>query len=124
MKRKNTIKAILDALASERRRGETSLIVRIEPNLFPDAMKALAGYRKLFAPLVPGLPDPLPIYEAYEQMKQTEGASQSVLVFVKCHTTQEFCEALDRYRAVYQGDRISWNTRAGRGSASPKVADS
>ena len=99
LKPKNTIKAILDALDSQRRQGETSLIVRIEPSLIQDAMDALPGYRKLFAPVVPGLTDPLPIYEAYERVRQADGARQSVLLLVKCHTTQEFREALDRLQS-------------------------
>ena len=96
MKPKNTIEAILDAVASQRQRGETALIVRIEPNLIQDALNALPDYRKLFAPIVPGLTDPLPIYEAYEQVRQADGADQSVLVLVTCQSTQEFREALDR----------------------------
>ena len=100
MKPNNTIKEILDALASQRRQGETSLIVRIEPDLIQDAMKALPGYRKLFAPVVPGLTDPLPIYEAYEQVRQADGAERSVLLLVKCDSTQEFREALDRLAIV------------------------
>ena len=96
MKPKNTIQAILDALASQRQQGETSLIVRIEPNLIQDALNALPDYRKLFAPVVPGLTDPLPIYEAYERVRQAERTRQSVLLLVTCHSTQEFREALDR----------------------------
>ena len=96
---KNATKAILDALASQRRRGESSLIVRIEPNLIQDAINALPGYRKLFAPVVPGQTDPLPIYEAYERVRQAEGTWQSVLLLVKCRTTQEFREALDRLQS-------------------------
>ena len=49
----NSINAILDALASQQH-GETSLIVTIEPDLIQDAMNALRGYRKLFAPFIPG----------------------------------------------------------------------
>jgi hypothetical protein len=99
LKRKNTIKAILDAVASQRRRGETPLIVRIEPDLIQDAMNALPGYRKLFAPVLPGVTDPLPIYEAYERVRQADATKQSVLLLVTCHSTQEFCEALDRLQS-------------------------
>jgi hypothetical protein len=98
LKTKNTIKAILDALASQRRRGETALIVRIEPNLIQDAMSALPDYTKVFAPVVPGLTDLLPIYEAYERVQQAEGTKQSVLLLVKCRTTQEFREAIPPLR--------------------------
>ena len=41
LKPKNPINAILDALAAQQRQGETSLIVRIEPDLIQDAMNAL-----------------------------------------------------------------------------------
>ena len=94
LKPKKSIKAILDALASQRRRGDTALIVRIEPNLIQDAMNALPDYRKVFAPVVPGLTDLLPIYEAYERVQQAEGTKQSVLLLVKCRTTQEFRDAI------------------------------
>ena len=94
LKPKNTIKAILDAVAEQRRQGETALIVRIEPNLIQDALNTLEGYSKLFAPVVPGLTDPLPIYEAYERMRQAEGPKPSVLLLVKCRTTQEFRDAI------------------------------
>jgi hypothetical protein len=83
LKPKKTIKAILGALASQRRRGETALIVRIEPNLIQDAMNALPDYRKVFAPVVPGL---------------AEGTKQSVLLLVKCRTTQEFRDAIPPLR--------------------------
>jgi hypothetical protein len=53
LKPKNPIDAILDALASQQRQGETSLIVRLEPDLIQDALNALRGYRKLFAPVIP-----------------------------------------------------------------------
>ena len=96
MKPTNTVQAILDALASQQQQGETSLIVRIEPKLIHDVVNGLPGYRKLFAPIVPGLTDPMPIYEAYEQVRQAEETMQSVLLLVKCNTTQEFRDALDR----------------------------
>ena len=98
LKPKNTIKAILDALASQRRRGETALIVRIEPNLIQDAMNALPDYRKVFAPVVTGLTDLLPIYEAYERVQQAERTKQSVLLLVKCRTTQESRDAIPPLR--------------------------
>lgn len=94
LKPKNTIKAILDAVASQRRRGETALIVRIEPNLIQDAIDALPDYRKVFARVVPGLTDLLPIYEAYERVQQAEGTKKSVLLLVNCRTTQEFRDAI------------------------------
>jgi len=94
LKRLKTIKAIRDALASQRQRGETTLIVRIEPNLIQEALNSLQDYRKVFAPVVPGLSDLSRIYEAYERMKQAEGANQSVLLLVQCRTAQEFRDAI------------------------------
>ena len=95
MKPKNPINAILDALASQQRQGETSLIVTIEPDLIPDAV-SLRGYRKLFAPVIPGQTDTAPIYAAYEQMQQADEAQLIILVFVECQTIGEFREALAR----------------------------
>ena len=96
MKPKNTINAILDALASQQQRGETSLIARIEPDLIQDAMKALRSYRKLFAPVIPGLTDTVPIYAAYEQMRQAEETKHTILLLVECQTIGEFREAVGR----------------------------
>lgn len=96
MKPEDPIAAIVDALASQQRQGETSLIVRLEPSLIQDAMNALRGYRKLFAPVVPGLTDTAPIYAAYEQMRQAHEAQRTILLLVECHTIQEFREALGR----------------------------
>ena len=95
MKPKNTTNAILDALAAQRRRGETSLVVTIEPGFVPDAMN-LRGYRKLFAPVIPGVTDTAPIYAAYEQMRQGGEAKHAILVFVECQAIGEFREALAR----------------------------
>jgi hypothetical protein len=93
---KNSINAILDTLASQQRQGETSLLVRLEPDLIQDAMNALPGYRKLFAPVIPGLTDPRPIYRAYERMRQADLNRQTILLFVECQTMGEFREALGR----------------------------
>jgi hypothetical protein len=92
----NSINAILDALASQQRQGETSLIVRIEPDLIQDAMNALRSHRKLFAPVIPGLTDTAPIYATYERMRQADMSQQTVLLFVECQTIGEFREALGR----------------------------
>src|SRR5206468_3848432 len=91
----NPINAILDALASQQR-GETSLIVRLEPGLIEDAMNALRDYRTLFAPVIPGVTDTEPIYAIYERMRQADMAQQTILLFVECQTMEEFREALDR----------------------------
>jgi hypothetical protein len=91
---KNPINAILDTLASQQRQGETSLTVRIEPDLIQDAMN-IPGYRKLFAPVIPGLTDTAPIYASYEQMRAGE-TKHTILVLVECQTIGEFREALGR----------------------------
>ena len=96
LKPKNTIEAILDALALQRQQGETSLIVTLEPDLIPDAMNALRGYRKMFAPVVPGLTDTVPIYAAYQRMRQADETKHTLLLLVECQTTQEFSEAIGR----------------------------
>jgi hypothetical protein len=93
---KNPINAILDALASQQQQGETSLIVKIEPSLIQDAMNALRDYRKLFVPVIPGVTDPAPIYEAYEQMRQASPAQHTILLFVECQTIGDFRQALLR----------------------------
>jgi hypothetical protein len=94
LKPKNPINAILDALASQQQRGETSLIVRLEPDVIQDAMNALRGYRKLFAPVIPGLTDTVPIYAAYEQMRQADVTKHTILLLVECQTMGRFHEAL------------------------------
>jgi hypothetical protein len=96
LKPKNPINAILDTLASPQQRGETSLIVRLEPDFIQDAMNALRSYRKLFAPVIPGLTDTVPIYAAYEQMRQEDVTRHTILLLVECQTIEEFREALVR----------------------------
>ena len=92
----NSINAILDALASQQRQGETSLVVTIEPGLIEEGMNALRDYRKLFAPFIPGQTDTGPIYAAYEEMRQTAETRQTILLFVECQAIQDFRDALDR----------------------------
>ena len=92
---RNPINAILDALAAQQRQGESSLTVTIEPDLIQDAMN-VPGYRKLFAPVIPGLTDTAPIYAAYEQMRQAGETTHIILVLVECQTIEEFREALCR----------------------------
>ena len=96
MKPKNSINAILDALGSRQHQGETSSIFRIQPSLIQDAMNALHGYRKLFAPVIPGLTDTGPIYAAYEQMRQRGETTDTILLLVECQTVHEFHEAVSR----------------------------
>ena len=96
LKPKYTVNAILDALASQQRQGETSLIVTIYPGLIQDAMNALRSYRKLFAPVIPGETDTAPIYAAYEEMRQAGETKHTILLFVECQTIEEFREALVR----------------------------
>lgn len=112
---KNPIHAILDALAAQQREGETSLIVRIEPSLIQDAMNALRGYRKLFAPVIPGLTDTAPIYAAYEQMRQARETRHTILLLVECQTIGEFREALDRLPLRHSSE---WRSFAATGSDS------
>jgi hypothetical protein len=49
-------------------------------------MNALRGYRKLFAPVIPGLTDTVPIYAAYERMQQADVTQHTILLFVECQT--------------------------------------
>jgi pimeloyl-ACP methyl ester carboxylesterase len=93
---KNSINEILDALASQQRQGETSLIVSIEPNLIQDTMNALRDYRKLFVPVIAGVTDPEPIYAAYEQIRQADPAQHTILLFVECQTIEVYRDALGR----------------------------
>ena len=123
---KNPINAILDVLASQQRQGETSLIVRLEPGLVQDAMNALRDYRKLFAPVIPGVTDTEPIYATYERMRQADMTQQPILVFVECQTMEQFREALDRlpirksseWRSL---DNADYWERYFRGVNDPKV---
>ena len=96
MNPQNSINAILDALALQQQRGETSLIVTIEPHLIQDAMSALRAYRKLFAPVIPGLTDTGPVYAAYEEMRQSAETSHTILLLVECQTLDDFRAALDK----------------------------
>ncbi len=96
MNPKNSINAILDALASQQHHGETSLIVTIEPDFIQNAMNALRDYRTLFAPVIPGLTDTEPIYAIYEEMRQANVGHHTILLFVECQTIGEFREALGR----------------------------
>jgi hypothetical protein len=93
---KNSINAILGALAPQQRQGETSLTVTLAPGLIPEAMNALRGYRKLFAPVIPGLTDTVPIYAAYERMRQAGETRQTILLFVECQTLEEFRDAIGK----------------------------
>jgi hypothetical protein len=92
----NSVNAILDALAAQQRQGEKSLIVTIEPDFIQEATNALRDYRKLFAPVIPGVTDTQPIYAAYEEMRQADVAEHTILLLVECQTIEEFREALGR----------------------------
>jgi hypothetical protein len=116
LKPNNPINAILDALAAQQRQGETSLSVRLEPDLILDALNALPGYRKLFAPVIPGVTDMAPIYAAYEQMRQAEETRHTILVLVECRTMQEFREALDRLPIRKSSE---WRSLSTTGSVGP-----
>jgi hypothetical protein len=95
MNPQKNIHAILDALAVQQRQGETSLTITIEPDLIQEALN-VPGYRKLFAPVIPGLTDTAPVYAAYEQMRQGGETGKTILVLVECQTTRDFREALGR----------------------------
>jgi hypothetical protein len=96
LKSKNPINAILDALALQQQRGETSLIVRLEPELIQDAMNALGSYGKLFAPVIPDVTDTEPIYAAYERMRQEDVNKHTILLLVECQSLEEFSDAIGR----------------------------
>jgi hypothetical protein len=104
------IQAILDALASQQRQGETSLIVRLEPDLIPAVVDALRDYRKMFAPVIPGVTDKSPIYAAYQRMRQAEEAKHTILLLVECQTTQEFRDAIGRMPIRHSSEWRSFPT--------------
>ncbi len=112
---KNPINTILDQLASQRQ-GETSLIVRLEPGLIQEAMTALQGYRKLFAPVIPGLTDTAPIYAAYEQMRQEDVTQHTILLLVECQTMEEFRDAIG---SLPMRKSSEWRSFSTTGSSSP-----
>lgn len=104
LEHKNSVNAILDALAAQQRQGENSLVVTIEPNFIQEAMNALRDYRKLFAPVIPGVTDTQPIYAAYENMRQSDAPEQTILLFVACQTIEEYREAVDRLPIRHSSD--------------------
>lgn len=112
---KNSINEILDALAAQQQKGENSLIVTIEPDLIPEAMNALRSYRKLFAPVIAGVTDPEPIYAAYEQMRQADGSQQTLLLFVRCETIEQFREALNSLPIRHSSEWRSLSTTESSG---------
>ena len=116
MKPQNPIQAILDALALLQRQRETSLVVRLEPDLIPDAMNALRGFRKMFARVIPGLTDTLPIYAAYERMRQADETKHTILLFVECQTMQEFRDAVGRMPIRKSSE---WRSFSAAGPVSP-----
>jgi hypothetical protein len=114
---KKPIQAILDALASQQRQGETSLIVRLEPDLIPDATDALRGYTKMFAPVIPGLTDTSPIYAAYERMRQADETKHTILLLVECQTMQQFRDAIGRMPIRKSSE---WRSFSTAGPVSPR----
>ena len=94
MNPQKNIQAILDALALQQQRGQTSLSITIESDLILEAMNALRDYRKIFAPVIPGATNKSSIQAAYERMRQASASKLTVLVFVECKTKQEFLDAL------------------------------
>jgi hypothetical protein len=110
LKPQDPIQAILDALALQQRQGETSLIVTLEPGLIPEAMNALRDYRKMFAPVIPGLTDTLPIYADYERMRQADETRHTILLLVECQTEQEFNDAIGRMPIRHSSQWRSFST--------------
>jgi hypothetical protein len=96
VKPKNSINDILDALIQ-------------------DAMNALQSYRKLFAPVIPGLTDTVPIYTIYEQMRQEDVTKHTILLLVECQTMEEFREALGRLPIRKSFDWRSFSTTESAG---------
>lgn len=96
MKPKMSTREILDELASQQQRGQTSCMVTIEPSLMEEAMSALHGYRTLFAPVIAGQTDLVPIYANYERMREAELTRQTILLLVECRAMEEYREALRR----------------------------
>ena len=94
MKSNNSISAILNSLAQKLQESETSLVVNLAPSLIPDAMTVLRDYKKLFAPVIPGLTDTAPIYSAYEQLRQEDKAGHALLLLVQCKTLAKFRDAI------------------------------
>ena len=107
--RQNSINDILDQLALRQQRGETSLIISIEPELIEDVMN-MPGYTKSFAPVIPGLTHTEPIYAAYQQMRQASETTYTILVLVECETIEEFREALGRMPLRKSSDWRSFST--------------
>ncbi len=110
MKLQNPIQAILDAIGLQQRRRETSLIVTLEPDLIPEAVNALRDYRKMFAPIIPGLTDTVPIYAAYERMRQADETTHTILLFVECQTIQQFRDAIGRMPIRHSSEWRSFST--------------
>ena len=110
MKPQDPIQAILDALALQQRQCETSLIVTIEPDLIPEAMNALRDYRKMFAPIIPGLTDTSPIYADYQRMRQADETEHTILVLVECQTMQQFQDAIGRMPIRHSSEWRSFST--------------
>jgi hypothetical protein len=109
LKPQDPIQAILDALALQQRQGETSLIVRLEPGLIPEAMNALRDYRKMFAPVIPGTDTSL-IYADYERMRQADETQHTILLLVECQTVQEFSDAIGRMPIRHSSEWRAFST--------------
>ena len=116
MNPQNSIQEILDALASQQKQRETSLIVRLAPDLIPAATHALRGYKTLFAPVIPGVTDSSPIYEAYEQVRQNDKTQQTILLLVECQTTQQFRDAIGQMPIRHSSE---WHSDAAADPVSP-----
>ncbi len=110
------IQSILDALATQQRQGETSLIVNLEPDLIPAAMDALRDYRKMFAPVIPGVTDTSQIYAAYERRRKAAESKHTILLLVECQTMQQFNDAIGRMPIRHSSE---WRHLSTEGPVSP-----
>jgi hypothetical protein len=73
-------------------------------------MNALRSYRKLFAPVIPGLTDTVPIYAAYERMRQADVTKHTILLLVECQTLEEFRDAIGRMPIRHSSEWRSFST--------------
>jgi hypothetical protein len=110
LKPQEPIQEILDALALQQRQGETSLIVKLEPALIPEAMNALRDYRKMFAPVISGLTDTSLIYAEYERMRKADETRHTILLLVECQAEQEFRDAIGRMPIRHSSEWRSFST--------------
>ena len=84
-------------------------------SLVQNAINALRNYRKLFALVIPGLTDTVPIYAAYEQIRHNV-TKHTILLLVESQTMREFRETLARLTIRKSSE---WRSFSTTGSSSP-----